>query len=337
VKGQQRVYVTVVCEPAGRTVVHGPAPTADPAALHTHGRLICTTPLCPTSGVDRSTGRGTDPSHIMHVDRTLATAIASARPAADLGGPLVTVLVHPDIRLLVAVSPFESSEAIDKWWHWHANRFSTADVVCLPAAFTHLYRRKRRMPMTIDTAPGHPRLRVAFYGRVAHDSDHTLTQQYEQCRRALPSGTIAAVFYDVGPSGKRGTPTFDRLTVGGVHARRDSELDDLLAEAIHRERRFDYLTASDPFRLSRNPSQAIQLLRRLRSVRIQPLFPHVADTGHPADLLDLNLSLVSGADHARITECLAGRSRPPVGQARRRPRRAADHPGDLTEAGTTTP
>lgn len=194
--------------------------------------------------------------------------------------------------------------------------------------------------MTIDTTPGHPRLRVAFYGRVAHESDHTeeqLTQQYEQCRRALPPGSITAVFYDVGPSGARGTPAFDRLTVGGVHARRAGELDDLLAEAIHRERRFDYLTASDPFRLSRSPGQAIRLLHRLRSVRIQPLFPHVADTGYPADLLDLNLSLVSGADHARITECLAGRSRPPVGHARWKPRRTADHPGDLTKAGTTTP
>ncbi|MEH1127346.1 hypothetical protein [Micromonospora sp. CPCC 206061] len=242
--------------------------------------------------------------------------------------------------MYVTVVREPAGEAIDKWWYWHANRFSTAGVVCLPAAFTQLSIDAAEIADDHRHHARPPTPAVAFYGRVAHDSDHTeeqLTQQYEQCRRALPPGTITAVFYDVDPSGTPGTPTFDRLTIGGVHARRDSELDDLLAEAIHRERRFDYLTASDPFRPSRNPGQAIQLLRRLRSARIQPLFPHVADTGCPADLLDLNLSLVSGADHARTTECLAGRSRPPIGQARRRPRRTADHPDDLTEAGTTTP
>lgn len=130
------MYVTVVWEPAGRTVVYGPAPSADPPTLPDDGRLICTAPLCPTSGVDPSIGRVTGPSHILHVDRALATAIATARPGADLGGPLVAILVHPGIRLLVAVGPFDSAEAIDKWWHWHANRFSTAGVTCLPGTLT---------------------------------------------------------------------------------------------------------------------------------------------------------------------------------------------------------
>ena len=130
------MYVTVVCDAAGRTAVYGPVPTADPPTLPTDGGLTCTAPLCPTSGVDRTTGRITNPSHVMHVDRALTAAIAADRPARDLDGPIVAVLAHPTVRLLVAVGPFDSAEAVDTWWHWHANRFNRAGVACLPIALT---------------------------------------------------------------------------------------------------------------------------------------------------------------------------------------------------------
>jgi hypothetical protein len=131
------VYVTVVCDPAGRTAAYGPAPTADPPTRPSGGALACTAPLCPTSGLDRNTGRITDPNHIMQVDRTLAHAIATAQPSADLAGPLVAVLAHPGIRLLVVVGPFDSAETITKWWHWHANRLATAGVACLTVPLTN--------------------------------------------------------------------------------------------------------------------------------------------------------------------------------------------------------
>jgi hypothetical protein len=111
------VYVTVVRDPAGHPTVYGPAPTAGPPTLPHDGGLTCTAPLCPISGVDRTTGRVTNPSHVMHVDRALTAAIAAAQPAPDLAGPIVAVLAHPTVRLLVAVGPFDSAEAVDTWWH----------------------------------------------------------------------------------------------------------------------------------------------------------------------------------------------------------------------------
>ena len=156
--------------------------------------------------------------------------------------------------------------------------------------------------------PSRP-LRIAFYGRVARDDDgaeEQLARQYERCRRALPPGSITAVFYDVGPSDAGSKPAFDRLFIGGVHARRDGGLDDLLAEAVRERRRFDYLTASDPFRLSRNPGRANELLHRLRLARVQPLFPLVAGTAHTADAIDLLLSAVPAGNRARITRRAGG-------------------------------
>lgn len=131
------MYVTVVCDPAGRTAAYGPASTADPPTPPDDGTLACTAPLCPTSGLDRTTGRITDPHHIMQVDRPLAHAIATAQPSANLAGPLVAVLAHPGIRLLVVVGPFDNAEAIKTWWHWHANRFATAGVTCLTVPLTN--------------------------------------------------------------------------------------------------------------------------------------------------------------------------------------------------------
>lgn len=154
--------------------------------------------------------------------------------------------------------------------------------------------------MTIGATPGRPRLRVAFYGRVAHHGNGTeeqLTRQYEQCRRALPAGSIA-VFYEVGPRGAGHTAAFDRITTGGAAG----GLDGLRAEAARPGRRFDYLTASEPFRLACDPGQAIELLRRLRSARIQPLSPLVAATGQPAGMTDLLLSAVPAGESARITD-----------------------------------
>jgi hypothetical protein len=157
--------------------------------------------------------------------------------------------------------------------------------------------------MTIPTTPSRP-LRIAFYGRVARDDDGTeeqLAQQYEQCRRALPPGSITTVLYDVGPSEAGRKPAFDRITVGGRYARRDGGLDYLLAEAVRQNRRFDYLTASDPFGLSRDSRRANELLHRLRSASVRPLFPLGGGTTDTTDAINLLLSAVPAVDSARIT------------------------------------
>jgi site-specific DNA recombinase len=145
--------------------------------------------------------------------------------------------------------------------------------------------------MTVTNMPGHPKLRVAFYGRVARDDDGsamtTMAEQYERCRHALPPGAITAVFYDVGTyPGFRRHP--GRLRIGGQTVRREGGLDDLLAEAQRRSRRYDYLSACDPFRLSRDHRRLRDLLDRLDRAEVHPLFP---DLGLPAvppvDVVDL--------------------------------------------------
>lgn len=155
--------------------------------------------------------------------------------------------------------------------------------------------------MTIPTTPSRP-LRIAFYGRVARDDDgaeEQLAQQYEQCRRALTPGSITTVFYDVGPSEAGRKPVLDRITVDGVHARRNGGLDHLLVEAVRQDRRFDYLTASDLFRLSRDSRRANELLHRLRSASVRPLFP-LGGTAYTTDAINLLLGAVPAVDRARI-------------------------------------
>ena len=158
--------------------------------------------------------------------------------------------------------------------------------------------------MSLATTPGRPPLRVAFYGRVASDSDDTelsLARQYEQCLRALPPGSISAVFCEVGPSETGSKPAFDRITVRAGYARRGGGLDHLLAEAFREDRRFDYLTASDPFRLSRNSGRTNELLRRLRSVSVRPLVPLGYATAYTTDAVNPLLSAIPAVDRAGIT------------------------------------
>ncbi len=146
--------------------------------------------------------------------------------------------------------------------------------------------------MTPATVPSRPSLRVAFYGRVACDTDGTamttIASQYEQCRRALPPDAILAIFYDIGSdSAFRRHP--GRLTVGDRRLPRDGGLEDLLAEAARPSRRFDHLVACSPDRLSRRMEHMRDLLNRLRLARVQPLFP-VADgpaAAYPTDVIDL--------------------------------------------------
>ncbi len=122
----------------------------------------------------------------------------------------------------------------------------------------------------------HGELRVAFYGRVACDSDDTamttIARQYEQCRRALPPGAITAIFYDIGsyPALRRRP---GRLTVGDQRLRRDGGLDDLLGAAEGQPRRFDHLITCGPEILTRDTGRASTLLTRLTVAGIGYLFP----------------------------------------------------------------
>jgi hypothetical protein len=270
------VYVTVVCDSAGRTAAYGPAATADPPAPPDDGPLACTAPLCPTSGLDRTTGRITDPNHIMRVDRTLAIAIAIAiaiaergsrraarrrpraprHPAPGRGRPLRQRRGHQELVEL-ARQPVRH-----RWRH-------------LPERAAH--QREGRCPMSRAT-PGRPPLRVAFYGRLGCDSDDTelsLVRQYEQCRRVLPPQSLTAVFYDVGSGPvNRPHPAPARLTIrAGVDAVRDGGLADLLAEATSANRRFDCLITCGPDRVSRDSQRAVELMNELERATVPCLFP----------------------------------------------------------------
>jgi hypothetical protein len=122
----------------------------------------------------------------------------------------------------------------------------------------------------------HGELRVAFYGRVACDTDRTamttIARQYEQCRHALPPGAITAIFYDIGshPAVRRRP---GQLTVGDQNLHRGGGLDDLLAQAEGRPRRFDQLITYGPDRLSRDMRRAWELMHRLTLVDVECLFP----------------------------------------------------------------
>jgi hypothetical protein len=146
--------------------------------------------------------------------------------------------------------------------------------------------------LTIVNPNNGPSLRFAFYGRVACDADDTamtnLARQYERCERAVPPGAIVAVFYDIGAGSafhRRPGP----LTVGGRVLRRDGGIGDLLTESQHLSRRYDFVTACDPWRLSRDVHQVRTLLDRLRQSHIRILFPDVAEGIRTDGLLDLLL------------------------------------------------
>ncbi len=148
----------------------------------------------------------------------------------------------------------------------------------------------------------HSELRVAFYGRVACDTDRTamttIARQYEQCRRALPPGAITAIFYDIGshPAVRRRP---GQLTIGDQKLHRDGGLGDLLGEAEGQPRRFDQLITCGPDVLSRDTGWASKLLTRLTVAGVDYLFP-VGGGTQRATQLDLAIMRLVAATGTEI-------------------------------------
>lgn len=147
---------------------------------------------------------------------------------------------------------------------------------------------------TYPTWPSPPRparlRRVAFYGRVGHDhSDGTaeaaLAAQYHDCGRVLLAGEITAVFFDFSPADARHRPPPGDLAIGCALVPRHGGLADLLNEANTPQRRFDYVIATGPDRLSRDVRQVCGQLRRLDQAGVEFLIP--GDRGDALPLMSL--------------------------------------------------
>lgn len=127
--------------------------------------------------------------------------------------------------------------------------------------------------------------RVAFYGRTerwqhADRAAARLCGQYQKCRWALPAGALVAAFFDLGAPG-RYRPVPAALCVGGALVARDGSLDDLVTEAGTARRRFDFVIASGPDRLSCNTNQAKRLLYGLAAADVEFLVvPPNVTAGH---------------------------------------------------------
>jgi site-specific DNA recombinase len=121
-------------------------------------------------------------------------------------------------------------------------------------------------------------VRVAFLGRTSTDDQQdprqSLIRQLSNSKTALPeSWVIVAKFYDV-ESGRmeledRGQKTdYERYN---IPIARDGSIADLLAEAVHQNRRFDVVICENIARVARRAYEGLSVERELERVEV-PLF-----------------------------------------------------------------
>lgn len=131
------MYVTIGRTPDGRIAAHpitGTATAIDPP--HRVGTLYIG-PVCPPDTLDRATGSLQAISDTVIVPRRFAATVAATEADPDLVGPVVAVLVHPNIGVLLLLGPFDDRAALDQWWNWPGNRIPRTGIVCLPVSLSH--------------------------------------------------------------------------------------------------------------------------------------------------------------------------------------------------------
>jgi DNA invertase Pin-like site-specific DNA recombinase len=133
-------------------------------------------------------------------------------------------------------------------------------------------------PLGVPIALLQDEVRVAFLGRTStedqQDPRQSLIRQLSNSKAAIPeSWVIVAKFYDV-ESGrmeldKRGQKTdYERFD---IPIARDGGIADLLAEAAHKNRRFDVVICESISRVARRAYEGLSVERELEQVEV-PLF-----------------------------------------------------------------